>query len=79
MSILVPWALQGLWGGVREIPRLWGGKELKPTRLYFALFLLYFKPVLNGRPVVGYPWFVPVGSQRRLWISLQFMAPQIFG
>lgn len=42
----------------------WGGQELlKPTRLYFALFLLYFKPVLNGRPGVEYPWLVPVGSQ----------------
>lgn len=41
-----------------------GGKELwKQTQLHFAIFLLYFTAVLNGRPVVECHRFVPIDSQ----------------
>lgn len=54
------------WGGGRKTPKLIGrgGKEpLKQTGLHFAVFLLYFKPVLNGRPVTEWHRFVPIDSQ----------------
>lgn len=41
-----------------------GRKEaLKQTQLHFAIFLLYIKPVLNGRPVIECHHFVPIDSQ----------------